>query len=355
MAMAQGIGPRVRSVIPAAVLVAALLLPLVANAAIGPGGTWIGKMKTSEGKEFDLTLVLDGAGTSWSGELRDPFMGTLGLENLKVTATRVGFTFRPGNSPIQGNFSGTYLAAKDRITGTFSLRGTSRFVKFERSPDSLGLGPAAAAEPAEPVRVRHDYRFAATGRVAWWPSLHVVKDETYNLNNMTAAAPAFDLAVKWFPLDGFNVFARYFRGGQNYTDSSSRLGQFPDLDISSDTYLELDGWEIGVMGYLGSVMMPESRFNPYLTGAVGLTSWALASSGRGSDPVVLERTALEGTDPAIMAGIGTEYELSQRMVLELEWAWRFFMTKDEQAWPEPGTTWSNTHAWCLSAGLTFGF
>ncbi|MBE0566821.1 MAG: hypothetical protein IH621_12725 [Krumholzibacteria bacterium] len=353
--MAQGIGPRVRSVLLSAAVGAALLLPLVATAANSPDGTWVGQMKSADGEDFEVTLVLDGMGTTWSGKLSDPYMGEVALQDLKVTATRISFTFRPANVPFPANFSGSYLAAGDRITGTFSMRGSSRFVKFERSAQSLTAGPSAPEEPAAPVRVRHDYRFALTARAGWWPALHLVKDENYNINNLTAAALNFDGAVKWSVLDEFTMYARYYRGGQAFTDDDARLAAFAETGLSGESYLALDGWEIGLTGYLGDVMMRNSRFNPYVTAAAGMVDWELGESGRGTEVIVLERNALEGSDPAVMFGIGTEYELSPRAALEFEWAWRYFLTEDEDLWPDPDNSWSNTHAWNLSLGLTWGF
>lgn len=295
--MAQGIGPRVRSVLLAAAVGTALLLPLVATAAnTTPDGIWVGTMKTAEGEDFEVTLTINGSGSSWSGTLKDPFMGEVALQNLTVTATRISFFYRPANVPFPATFSGSYLAAKDRITGTFSMRGTSRFVKFERSPIDLGAGPnAEAAAPAEPERERHAYSLAVTGRMSWWPSLHVVKAENHNLNNLTAAAANFDAALKWSVVDEFTVYGRYYRGGQNFTDNTARLDRYADIGLTADSYLKLDGWELGITGYLGNLMMRNSRFNPYLTAAVGKVSWELDSSGRGSDIIVLERNALEGS------------------------------------------------------------
>ena len=353
--MAQGIVPKVRSVFILALLGLAVLAPTAANALVmGPNGTWIGKMKTAAGEEYEVTLELNGTGATWSGTLKDPFMGELQLQDLKVTATRISFTFRPANVPFPANFSGSYLAAKDRITGTFSLRGTSRFVKFERTEMDLGATQENAEQekPEEPARVRHPYTFAMTGRAAWWPSLHVVKEENYNINNMTKAAPAFDGALKLSVLDEFTVFGRYYRGGQNFTDNPDRLARYQDLGLTSDSYLKLDGWELGVTGYLGNSMMPQSHFNPYVSAAIGVVSWDLTASGRGSDTLVLDREPLKGDDMAFMFGIGTEYELSERLNLEFEWAWRFFKTKNETLWPDPDNTWASTHAWTLSAGAT---
>ena len=118
--MAQGIVPTVRSVLVLALVAAALvLLPAAASAQSTPSGTWVGKMKTPDGEEFEITLVLDGLGESWTGSLQDEFMGELPLENLKVTATRINFTYRPTGVPFPATFSGSYVAAQDRITGTF--------------------------------------------------------------------------------------------------------------------------------------------------------------------------------------------------------------------------------------------
>ena len=54
-------------------------------------------------------------------------------------------------------------------------------------------------------------------------------------------------------------------------------------------------------------------------------------------------------------GLGTEYELNKDMSLEFEWLWRYFLTEDEVKWNPVDDTWSNTHAWSLSLGLTYGF
>ncbi len=351
--MAQGIPPRVRSVCLAAAVVA--LLPVIAAAYTGPEGTWVGRMKAADGQEFEVKLVLDGMGAGWKGTLSDPNIGELPLQDLTVTATRISFTFRPENVPFPANFSGSYVAAHDRVTGTFSLRGNSRFVKFERVPDGGGHKALADAAPAEPARVRHAHKVALTGRLSWWPSLHMVKDENYNLNDMTAASGSADLGLKWFAADEFCLFARFYRGGQSATDAPEKIARYEDIGFSSDSYLRLDGWEIGMTGFLGDVMMPNSRFNPYVTAAFGSVSWEQTVSGRGSDVIVMDRYALEGDDLGVLFGLGTEYQMSPDFALEFEWAWRYFSTEDTDKWPDPDNTWSNTHAWTLSLGLTWGF
>jgi hypothetical protein len=351
--MSQGIHPRVRSAFLMLILGTALLLPLAAAAGTTPAGEWVGKVKTPDGDEVEILLNLDNAAGTWTGTLEYPLVGETTVMDLRVTDTRISFTFKVGGTPIPSHFSGSYIAGDDRVTGTFSLRGNSRFVKFNRVPGSEVMPIAPGEEPREPARVRHPYKFAATARFSWWAALHVTKDDYYVINDMTRSTANFDGAVKWFPLDGFNIFARYFRGGHNFTDDPVKLGQYEEIGLSADSYLKLDGFEIGVMGYLGNKIMRNSKFNPYLTGAFGQVDWALQASGRGSETLQEGLYPFEGTDLSAAFGIGTEYEINRRIVLEFEWLWRYFLTEDDKKW-DPDLTWSTTHAWSLSAGLTIG-
>ncbi|RKZ10233.1 hypothetical protein DRQ50_14570 [bacterium] len=109
------------------------------------------------------------------------------------------------------------------------------------------------------------------------------------------------------------------------------------------------------MGYLGKKMMSESRFNPYLTAAVGQVDWELTKEGRGSEVVVLDRYELKGKDMSFTFGLGTEYQFSPAIALEVEWLWRFFATEDETKWPDTENDWKDTMAWSLAAGATIGF
>jgi opacity protein-like surface antigen len=352
--MVQGIHPRVWSAFILIFLLGAVALPQEAFAGTSPAGQWVGTMRTPDDQEVDVFLNLDQQAAAWTGTLESEFLGETSVSGLKVTDTRISFTFKPEGAPFPAHFSGSYIAGDDRITGTFSLRGNSRFVKFKRVPGSETVALPAGAEPVEPARIRHDYHFGVSGRVSYWASLHVVKDENYNLNNLTAGDIAYDGTLHWFPMDGFNLFARYFRGGQKTTDNAGRLERYADIGVSADSYLKLDGFEFGIMGYLGSVMMRNSKFNPYLTFAGGKTKWELTEQGRGSTVVAIDQIPLEGNDWAFTFGLGTEYEFSQRVAMNFEWAWRYFLTGDTVKWPDPDNTWTNTHAWALSAGLTVG-
>lgn len=348
--MSQGIRPLVRSAVFAACLLAAILAPVIATAQ-GPAGTWQGRMKTADGGEFDVTLVLDGSGSRWSGSLTDPDSGEMTLQNLRVTATRVTFTFRPAGGGVPAHFTGGYIAGDDRITGTFSVRGGSRFVRFDRVAD--GKGEASAMVQPLAARVRHPYKFAATGRIAYWPAVHMVKDEVYKINDYTKGDVAFDLGLRYFLLDGFCVLVRGYRSGLGFNDDVVK-GQ--DVSgLTGESYFRLDGWEFGLTGYLGNVMMSESKFNPYVSAGGGKVSWEVTESERGSAPVILDRSPLEGNDWAVYFGIGTEYQLSRSFTLDFEWAWRAFFTSDEALWPDTETTFSDTYAWSLSAGLIWGF
>ncbi len=353
--MSQGIHPRVRSAMMTMVLGGVLLFPLMAVAGTTPAGQWVGEIKTPEGEKVQIHLTLDKSGPLWAGTLDDPTMGETVVTNLKVSETRISFTFKPESAPFPLNFFGSYIAGDDRVTGTFSLHGNSRFVKFERVPGTDVNNMGLAIEPAAPVRIRHDYHFAVTARVSYWAALHVIQDEVKTINDLTTGDVNFDGTAKWFVLDGFNIFGRYYRGGQGMTDNADELARFADINLSADSYLKLDGWELGVVGYLGNIMMPESSFNPYLTAAIGQTSWELSEGGRGTTVIVKDLAPFTGTDLTFAFGLGTEYELSSSLALEFEWLWRYFLTEDDTLWQDTEELWSNTHVWALSAGLTFGF
>lgn len=365
--MSRGINPRVWSVSLILVLVCLLGAPMDLfaqedaspaarkyRAGSGPAGSWIGQVRDAEGEKFEIRLQLDKDGDDWQGVLDDPFQGQLAAGRLSVSQNRIGFTFRSPGAPFPSHFSGIYIAGDDRISGTVSQRGSSVLIKFKRDPQSIEIDMTdAMGEPIVPKRVRHPYRFAVTGRAALWPALHVVKAETYNINTLTSQSASFDGTLKFFVLDEFNVFLRAFRSGQNFTDDQ-KIAAFQDIGLTSDSTLLLDGVEVGVQGFLGNIIIPDSRFNPYLTGAIGESPWELTRGARGSEIIQILDMPVEGTDWVVSAGLGTEFELHSNFQLEFEFVWRYFMTQDEMVWEDPDNFWSNTHVWSLSAGLTWG-
>jgi len=353
--MSQGIHPRVWSALILLGLLAFPVVPLTAQAGTSPGGEWTGTMKTPDGEEVDILLKLDQQGSIWSGTLDSDAIGETTVTGLKVTDTRISFTFKPEGAPFPAHFSGSYIAGDDRITGTFSLRGNSRFVKFQRVPGSEVVTLAPGVEPAAPARIRHDYKFAITARGSYWAALHVVKDENYNINNLTVGDWSFDGTLRYYVMDGFNIFLRGYRGSQKTTSDQTKLDPYNDIGLVSQSTWKLDGIEFGIMGYLGNVMMRNSRFNPYLTATGGIVQWELTQGARGTEVIELDQKPFKGEDPAVAFGLGTEYEISKSFALGIEWLWRYFMTGDDTKWPDPDNTFSNTHAWSLSFGLTFGF
>jgi len=361
--MTRGARPRKFCALWAVILAAVALAAGPAAAAGGPAGRWAAQVEGPGGKKAEIYLVLAQKDGAWTGSLEDPLMGSAPVTALKVSATAVTFKFQPQGAPFAVNFSGSYVAGDDRVSGTFSLQGSSRFLKFSRVGAAPGdaAGDAVAAAAAAPdtataaVRTKHPYRLAVTGRAGWWASLHSVKVEQYDLNDMTAAAPAFDGAVKWCVLDGFTVFARGVRGGQAMTQEPEKLAKFAALGLGGDSYLVLDGIEVGVSAYLGSRIMPNSRLNPYVTGGAGRYDWSLTTGGRGTAPLAIEQRALEGADLGGWFGMGTEYALASKLALEVEWAWRFYLTGDTAYWRNSEGVWGNTLAFALSAGLTYGF
>jgi opacity protein-like surface antigen len=353
--MSQGIDPRVRCVVALALLIGAVWAPMSALAGTTPAGEWQGTMKTPEGEELDIFLSLAKGGTAWTGTLESDAIGQTTITGLRVSDTRIGFTFQPEGAPFPAHFTGSYIAGDDRVTGTFSLRGNSRFVKFQRVPGSEAVALAPGQQPPKPKRIRHDYKLALSARYSYWAALHVVKDDVYNLNTLTTGKSNYDAALNWFIGDEFNVFFRAYRGGQGTTDNAEKLAPYANMGISTDSYLQLDGMEIGIKGYLGSAMARNSKFNPYLTATAGKSDWAYYRNERGSTVMEIDQNKLEGKSTAFAFGIGTEYELSKSFALDFEWAWRYFLTSDEGKWPDPDTTWSNTHAWTLSVGLMWGF
>ncbi len=337
------------------VLLAALAVMLwnpAASLAADPEGEWVGKVKGPDKKDVEVKLAMKNEAGTWKASLTDQTLGEVTLTDVKVTGNSISFKFQPEGVPYPATFAGIFDPEHDRLSGTFAVRGSSRFVKFKRI--SGGDIVVKEEEPKEPARIRHGYKFGLNGRLSQWAALHVVKDEVYNINAATKSTLNYDGAVKLYIQDGFCLYGRYYHGGQDFTDDPAVIGQWPELGISSGSYLKLDGWEVGVSGFFGNKLSKTSNFNPYLTAAAGQVSWELDRGSRGSDVVVLERNALEGTDLALSFGLGTEYDINQQLQLEFEVVWRYFLTEDDTVWPDVDNNWSNTHVWGLSFGATYG-
>jgi hypothetical protein len=355
--MSRGALPRIFCALWVALLTVALLTAGPAGAATSAAGRWAGEIPTPDGKTVQIFLVLDQKDGKWTGALEDALLGSAPVSRLGVTGTSITFAFQPQGAPFAVDFSGTYIAGEDRVTGTFSQQGQSQFVKFHRVAATAAGAAAAGTDStkAVPLPIRHPYRLAVTGRAAWWAAVHSVKDEHESINNLTSSAAAFDAAVKFYLLDGFALTGRGVRGGQGFTDDAARLAPYTGLGLGADSYISLDGLEFGVIGYLGNKVCPGSKLNPYFSGGAGWYDWKLTSGGRGTPSLAIEEVPVEGSNLGGWFGIGTEYALGRKLALDFEWAWRFFMTRDTKTWRNSEDVWGNTIAWGLSAGATVGF
>ncbi len=321
----------------------------------GPAGIWQGRVRAPDGEETLVTLTLEKETGDYTATLEDPFVDVVRGQNVKVTDTLISFTFRPSGADYPSHFTGTYVAADDRVSGSFSQRGVSRFVKFQRDPTTIMLGTTSDGQIIEPARVRHQHKLGITGRLSYWPALHMVKDETYNLNSITTSQLNYDGAIRFWIMDSFSIFVRGFRGGLRFTDDAGKLAQFEEIGLTSESTLKLDGWEFGVTGYLGNSISEDSHFNPFMSFVAGETSWEVNAGARGTDILEIDDQPLKGKDLGFGLGLGTEYELSTSFNLEFEWMWRYFKTKDEMIWKNSDEYWGNTHAWALSLGVTYMF
>jgi len=167
---------------------------------------------------------------------------------------------------------------------------------------------------------------------------------------MTSSSSALNFGARWYVLDAWAIFGRYYRGGLGF-DS-----KWKDIhDFTGDEYLSLDGYEFGFTFYLGNVIMGDSKFNPYFTTAVGKMDWSLESNGRGSDAYTILDEPVEGNDYVVGAGFGNEYPITDNIDFEFEWYWRYVRTQDGTKWSDTTTQWTNTHIWDLSVGLSVNF
>ncbi|MHB8080354.1 MAG: hypothetical protein ACYDIE_14005 [Candidatus Krumholzibacteriia bacterium] len=215
------------------------------------------------------------------------------------------------------------------------------------------MAPAAARVDttlAKP-RSKHPHLFALSARGGWRVPVHILKTNERNINDITAAAAGFDVGLRCYPLDGLAVGARYARGGLDMTTKPLDLARF---SLTGNEYLKLDSYSIWLSAYLGNSLMPDSRFNPYLTVVFSRYDWAFSQNGRGSAPYVILETPLEGKNLGLAGGLGCEYELSKRLWVETEWSWNYVLTELSRTDGVFGA-WTNTHYWNLGLGLVLAF
>ena len=146
---------------------------------------------------------------------------------------------------------------------------------------------------------------------------------------------------------------RGYRGGQSATEDAQKLARYEDIGYSSESYLRLDGWEFGMTGYLGNVMMPNSHFNPYLTAAFGSVSWEQTAAGRGTEVIVVGPQPPRGQRPGRAVRPGHRVPDVPRLRPGVRMGLALLHDRGRRtSGPTRTTPGHNTHAWTLSLGLT---
>ncbi len=216
------------------------------------------------------------------------------------------------------------------------------------TPDTTQTGDVAVQES-----VKHPAKLAVSGAACYWAPMHIIKEDVYDINDLTDGGFGADFGLRWYALDGLAVSVHGLFGGIGFTDTkpgqmeeiSSRL----DNGLTPDAYLEMSGFSIGMQAYVGTQLMPKSKFNPYFKGNILYMDWSLLEE-KGGDTLVFDREPFEASNMGIGFGMGTEYELGRTIDLEFEWMWNYLLTEDEDKWDEE-SSWTNTHYWNLSIGL----
>ncbi len=330
-------------------------------------GSWRARPDRDD-RERALTLEILPDAAAYRGTLTDT-----GLEQTVLTRDLVindrdqsiSFNFRFEGAPFLSSFWGRYDGDRDRVRGSMSVGGRSQPIVFERTspgPESLLDDLTTRRRPL--VR-KHETLFAATARLSHWKPLYVLKEKVRNINDITTSEIALDVGVRYHLLDYLGLQARVVRGGVGFDTNERNLGLFhPDDGAQGDglsqplttgSFLRLDSYEFSMVAFLGQNIAPSSKFNPYLVGVIGRTSWELLADGRGSDPIQIFEVPVTGTDWTFGGGVGTEYAISPRFGIELEWVWAFTSTEDETKWTDIANQWTNQHVFRLSLGGIFWF
>lgn len=212
------------------------------------------------------------------------------------------------------------------------------------SPDSPDATPAAA-------RRKHPHLLAVSAHGGWRVPVRILKENKRNINDIMSSATGFDAGLRCYLLDGMAMGARYARGGLDLTDNAQDLARF---GLTGDEYLKLDSYSVWFSAYLGNALLPDSRFNPYLTLSASRYDWAFTRGGRDGETYVILETPVVGKDVGLAGGVGCEYALGNRLWLETEWSWNYIFTELDRS-DGVFSAWTNTHYWNLGLGLVLGF
>ncbi|MEZ4386591.1 MAG: hypothetical protein R3D98_03265 [Candidatus Krumholzibacteriia bacterium] len=324
-------------------------------------GSWAAHPDDKD-KERVIQLDVLPDAENYQGTITDTGVdATVAMRDLEVKdGNVVSFNFRFEGAPFMSSFWGRYDEVRDELRGTLSVGGRSQPLRFERTSQGPDDVQDEFTTRKAPLPIKHPSRLAATARLSWWQPLYVLKEKVRNINDITTGDLAYDGGARFYIVDYLAVQARYARGGVGFDTNETNLGLFDPVTgsqgnglsapLTRDSYLSLDGFEFSFVGYLGQNILPGSKFNPYLIGLVGKTKWELTESGRGSDVIQIFETPVEGSSWTFGGGLGTEYAMSDRFGLELEWLWAYTTTGDETKWNDTTYQWTNQHVYRLSLG-----
>lgn len=195
--------------------------------------------------------------------------------------------------------------------------------------------------------------------------LNVLKELVYDINDLKKAAFGLGLGVRAYMLDGLALSVNGRTATIDFVDDRlTEMGAISDqLDVDTPLTpaagIKMDGISVALTAYLGKRIMPDSRFNPYVSAAFLYYDWALTDDGRDGTVLTYQGAALEGSDPGLGFGIGTEFALSRKLLLDAGLMWNYVLTGDELKFvgfesPNASQYWTNTHWWGLSVGLVLG-
>lgn len=238
------------------------------------------------------------------------------------------------------------------------------------APADTAAAPEALAE-VPTGRLRHPMLLAASASYVHLLPIHILKQEVYDINDLTKAGTGVMGDVRLYVLDGLALSAGAIRSGfglrndqpdrmyninRKFSNDERALGD----TITVSNYIKLDGVFVNLTAYLGNQLTPGSRFDPYLRASLMYYDWALLKNGRGSNPVTWQDEPIEGKDLGYGLGIGTEYNLDRKLSLDLQMLWGYVRSGDQIKWEgfQDNLTksyfWTNTHFWNLSLGMVVG-
>lgn len=195
--------------------------------------------------------------------------------------------------------------------------------------------------------------------------LNVLKELVYDINDLKKASFGFGVGVRAYVLDGLALSLNGRTNTIGFVDDRTEemaliSAQLDDhTPLTPDAGIKMDGVSLALTAYVGKQLMPDSRFNPYVSGAFLYYDWAVTDDGRDGTVLTYQGLPLEGSDPGVGFGIGTEYALGEKLLLDLGLMWNFVLTGDEVKYVGFESTngsqyWTNTHWWGLSLGLVLG-